>query len=867
MDFPSWATLPDLGTYSQDYSFDLNPILIGFSANAGSEIILLNGNLPSGLEWSYDGLSSTINITGVSLPNQATINGRFTFRISQTNGQVADRTFYLVLTPMPVLPSWENQESFLGYQGNSFPRSYQLTAEPPPGQHITYGLLSFPSGMSINPTTGLLTYNANVISTNTSVIFNVRAYASSTSSDKDLSIDVVVNPLAPKWMTSPGSIGTYYGNEFIEFNFEATDVTGSDVVYSLISPPTGFQLSISSTGMLYGRFDNPISETTWTFTVRASSINGTTDRTFAVTLVPSDLYSLLVWETDGDLGEISEGQYVEFLIKASTERRTPIVYNVVGGMLPPHLMMNATGGITMGYIDYHAIDKTYIFDVRATDGYQTITRQFTLRVSKRYNDQFFGAYIPITGDLREQWAADASNIRAREPGTATINTITSLVDPPIMNIINGVVTGYQTPDQLVNQARPWLHTLGLQLGMVANSGVMSLTYGSSSLTPLISSPMSTLYREIVDQQAGSNVLVYSSAVYNTNVQTNGLVYPISIENIRKAFVGPNGYVTGGSGAGLVLQPVLDWNDGSLSDVLIINPGMDYNGPPQLTVTGSGQGASITAVLGLVGVEITDGGQGWQIGEVFSVPGNAPNGLARVLVTQVGTNGSISAISMVDPGDYKQIIATNTISIYRDGTIACSIKPTWGIVKVNIVSGGSGYECGITIATNGGEILPPWQTSYFPAMEIGKIPLITANHAADTLNNEQQSLWGIPWNPNYMVFKWEGLRWVGSTTFDEDQTVFDGITTRFEETEDARLTVFDEQLTIFDNGLVSFDYYDPLWYDIWQVWGGTLIDEGTTVFDLYSTIFDALRPRRSSNTLVQKWITMQNRVYSGNNAVW
>jgi hypothetical protein len=864
MDLPSWVTLPNLGTYSQDYSFDLNPLVISFSAGSNTNVVLLNGSLPIGLKWVQDDVSNFVTISGVAHPITSTINGQFTFRIIQTDGQLADRTFYLQLNPLPVLPSWENQEGFLGYQGNVNPSSYQLLATPPAGQHVTYGLLTTPTGMSINSITGLLTYNASVISTNASVIFNVRAYASSTSSDKDFSIDVVVNPLAPKWTTSSGSIGTYYGNDFIEFNFEATDVTGAGITYSLVSTPPEFSLSLSSTGVLYGRFENPVAETTWAFTVRAASTNGNSDRTFSVTLVPSDLYSLLVWETNADLGEIYEGQYIELLIKARTERRTTIVYSVVGGLLPPHLMLNSTGALMMGYVDYHAIGKTYMFDIRATDGYQTITRQFVLRIEKRYNDQFFGAYIPITGELREAWASDVSNIRAREPGTVTVNNIIDIIDPPFMNIVNGVVTGYKTPDQLVDQASPWLHTMDLRLGAVNNSHTITSSIVQTSDNVAV---LSTLYREIVDQQNGANVSVYSQSVYNTNVQTNGMVYPISIENLRKAFVDDRGYITGGSGSGLVLQPVLDWNTGALIDALIIKNGTGYKSPPQLTITGSGTGAAAAAILGLIDVSIVNGGQNWQIGDIISIPGNPYGGLAKILVTQIGTNGSIGAVSIIDAGDYRQVLAVNTISIYQDGIAVCVIQPTWGIVAVNIASGGAGYGCGINIVTIGGEILPPWQSTYFPAMEIGKTPVVTANHAAGILNYETGSLWGSPWTPNYLVFKWEGLRWVGSTIFESDETGFDGDTTQFEETEDARLTVFDNQLTIFNTGSVTFDYYDPLYYDLWQTWGGTLIDEGTTVFDLYSTIFDALRPRRSSNTLVQKWITMQHRVYSGNNAVW
>ena len=72
---------------------------------------------------------------------------------------------------------------------------------------------------------------------------------------------------------------------------------------------------------------------------------------------------------------------------------------------------------------------------------------------------------------------------------------------------------------------------------------------------------------------------------------------------------------------------------------------------------------------------------------------------------------------------------------------------------------------------------------------------------------------------------------------------------------------------FDNATTIFDYEDPLAYDLFQVWGSTLIDAGTTVFDLYSTIFDSLAPRTYSNTRLQKWINTANKIYSSNNALW
>ena len=105
--YPVWDTLPNLGTFEQSYSFDLNPIQISFGANPGTVIALINGSLPAGLR--YQVINNTINIYGAATESTLEINGQFTFRLTQTNGALADRTFSLILTPVLVAPSWVNQ--------------------------------------------------------------------------------------------------------------------------------------------------------------------------------------------------------------------------------------------------------------------------------------------------------------------------------------------------------------------------------------------------------------------------------------------------------------------------------------------------------------------------------------------------------------------------------------------------------------------------------------------------------------------------------------------------------------------------------------------------------------------------------------
>ena len=855
MSLPVWVTPSDLGSYPQDYSFNLNPVIVNFSSRSGSRVILLNGSLPLGLSWSV--VNSTIEISGVFDSSSTTLDSRFTFRIVQSDGLVADRTFVIKITQLPVEPNWTGQKTFLGYQNSVNTETYLLTAAVPHGEFVSYSLVLPVANMEIDQKSGLLTYTASVYSSSATLTFGVRATSTSTGLFNDiyLTIGIVVSPLDPRWVTSGGVKGTFFGGEYIDINLEAVDVSGATVEYSILSNSPEFPLNLSPLGNIYGRLPNVLSQQVYELTVRASSINGFSDESFSVIAVPSDLFSLLTWETPEDLGAINEGDYAGISVIASTQRKTVIVYNVTGGMLPPHLMLEKTSGTLVGFCEYHATSKTYYFDVTADDGYQQITKQFKITVNKIYGDQFFGASIPVFGDLRDRFAKEASNVRVRGAGTAIFYGITYPEDPPVMNIINGVVTGYKTPDDMVNRSGQWLKTLDLRIGSV---DVANVSVGSNGL----------IYQNIVDMQLGSNSTVYSSSVYNTNVSTNGTVYPISIENIRKALIGNDGFIKGGSGKGCSLIPIIDWSTGAISGVTVINPGSGYLTPPEIQVSGSGRGAVLKSTLGLVSISVIDTGKGWNVGDKITIPGKVSNGHAVVEVTEIGTNGSLASFKILSPGSYLQVSSNNsTLIIQQDGESTARVSSVWGVIGVNVVEPGHGYQCGVEFDIDGSEILPPWQQSYSPIITIGEIPRIVSEDAVSVLNTSLSTLFGLKWQPNYIVFSWQGLRWSGTTSFDNEKTTFDGRATNFEEAEGPYVTVFDEDRTIFNDRSVTFDQNDPLFYDMTVTWGSTIVDSGSTVFDLYSTIFDSLRPRRSSNTLIRKIVMLQQRVYSGNNAVW
>jgi hypothetical protein len=88
----------------------------------------------------------------------------------------------------------------------------------------------------------------------------------------------------PVWSTSAGSIATVYaGQSFVTFTLAATDPDATGVTYSIVSGtlPTGINLN-SSNGQITGTAPADSSDTTYSFTARASSNGFSADRAFSI---------------------------------------------------------------------------------------------------------------------------------------------------------------------------------------------------------------------------------------------------------------------------------------------------------------------------------------------------------------------------------------------------------------------------------------------------------------------------------------------------------------------------------------------------------------------------------------------------------
>ena len=158
-------------------------------------------------------------------------------------------------------------------------------------------------------------YNSPSVTVNSDTSITARVPTSVTNANEPFDVKVTnISSLAntledafnvdasPVWTTASGSLGEVASNENANFTLVATDPEGNTVTYSetggTVLTTNGLSLN-SSTGVISGDPNDVASNTTISFTVRATSGTNTTDRNFSIIITPPTNY--FGDGSDGDL--------------------------------------------------------------------------------------------------------------------------------------------------------------------------------------------------------------------------------------------------------------------------------------------------------------------------------------------------------------------------------------------------------------------------------------------------------------------------------------------------------------------------------------------------------------------------------------
>ncbi len=235
----------------------------------------------------------------------------------------------------------------------------------------------------------------------------------------------------PVWVTTSGSLGTYFSGSVLNITVKANDPDGfGPITYALADgsslPGT---LSMDAYGRITGAVPNLDDDTTFTFTINATDERGAViPRTFTLTVIHENKPP--VWQS-GVLPAMTTGLSVNYQLLAPDPEGQPVTFTHVSGTLPPGLTLTATG--LLSGMPYKT--GSYSFVVRADDGWggqsiqtltQTVAQGFAYHVGTK---SFSNGATPLTGwtwptgtqadDLAIIWVPYLSSTTSALPVTGT----------------------------------------------------------------------------------------------------------------------------------------------------------------------------------------------------------------------------------------------------------------------------------------------------------------------------------------------------------------------------------------------------------------------------------------------------------------
>lgn len=409
--------------------------------------------------------------------------------------------------------------------------------------------------------------------------FDIFVYSrnSLTADDTEITADNTfvtadVTPVRPPIVLTPqGTIGVVQNDNYFAFQFTGLDLDGDQFEYAAFhlapaeTPGTGIPgLTLDpSSGWLYGYIpDLGQTEVTYDFYIRVFKTNDPAvfSNNYDYSLsINGSVNTTVIWLTDSFLGTIDNGGVSTFAVEAENLAGIPLLYRLLSGSdssLPQGLQLLATGEIA-GRVSFNTFaldggtttfdvgsrggettfDLTNTFTVNAysADGLVSVSKTFTIRVIRRYNEPYENLYIEAMPPFESR------------------------------DIINNLLTDNEIfpPELIYRSADPnfglaekvvYEHAFGLTSATLTdyvqslnlNHYWKTLTLGNIKTARALASDGSVLYEvvysEIIDNlenNQGQTVSKEVALAYPVSVE---LPYPADPSSVSTAVVYPNGLV-------------------------------------------------------------------------------------------------------------------------------------------------------------------------------------------------------------------------------------------------------------------------------------------------------------------------------------
>lgn len=320
----------------------------------GRAPIATNGDFSTGFTIeAFDGLSIT--------PRS------FTITIQQNASYTPDNE-PVWITPTGILGSFvEGQVVSIQLQGldqpvDPQPLTYNLSIADGDGS-IFDSVGQLPSGLSLDPTTGIISGTLDTIVNDTET-YEFAVYLSDGANVvANMFAIIVIKQFSAAtiiWDTLPGNLASLNQNDSVNIQLAAHDTAGQIISYSLISGELPDGVDLSSDGLLSGTI-TANEDKLYAFTVMASNGLYGIPETFSLLLNKEN--TAPVWITGSDLGSYPEGSFINILLEAFDNESDQLTFT--SSDLPSGLYIQ--GQYLTGTLDAVDQDTTVSFTITVSD--------------------------------------------------------------------------------------------------------------------------------------------------------------------------------------------------------------------------------------------------------------------------------------------------------------------------------------------------------------------------------------------------------------------------------------------------------------------------------------------------------------------
>lgn len=341
-----------------------------------------------------------------------------------------------------------------------------------PAATVTYTVTSgsLPSGITLS-SSGQITGSSSS-TTNINSTFMITATDNlGNVSTKTFSLNIVYSPSQPIWNTPAGTLGTYPATLAVTIQLSASAILpASSVQYKVLSGTLPDGLSLSLDGVITGTPTLVVTDSTSTFTVRATdNLNSIRDRTFSMIISGAAIPSFNT--PDGSLLSIQDSTWVEYPITYSNPYSSnPVVIELKEGSLPPGLEINEEG-IIRGYAEPPTSSITLSNVITSV----TMTEEDTNLITCLSTTGFtIGRPVVFTGT---QFSNIQTNVTyyIRTINSSTTFTISTTQNGPVLSLASSV--GFMTATlPAVSVGQPTIRTYTFGLKLVSPLGGDTATY-------------------------------------------------------------------------------------------------------------------------------------------------------------------------------------------------------------------------------------------------------------------------------------------------------------------------------------------------------------------------------------------------------